>query len=142
MATKRAFRDHCHSMFNAHIAANGLAQDFKMTLGIGTMKPLLTGFVQKGLEALQTSCMRESIINSFRSDSPGGCLDIARDQEYVISARERREAARDEAFEPDESAETVDSDCDEDPTWNKEVIEDRLVLTLRIPKRVASNARK
>jgi len=141
MATKRAFRDHCHTMFNAHIASNGLAQDFKMTLGIGTMKPLLTGFVQRGLESLQTSTMRESIRNCFRADAPGGCLDIARDPEYLVLARERRQTATEELFVADESAEMADSDCDEDPTCNKEVIEERLVLTLRIPKGTTTNAR-
>ena len=99
------------------------------------MKPHLVSFVQCGLEALRTPDLRETIIGAFQANSPGGCLGTARENDYVRQARERRHLAGPVDLVPDEDAENGDSDVEGEPVHDKEVIDNRLVLRIRLPKR-------
>ena len=139
MAAKRAFREYCHRQFNAHIAAGESAHTFQMVLGIGTMKPHLVSFVQRGLDALRSQDLRGTIRRTFQADSPGARLAVARETNYINAARERRRVAMPiEPIEPvqdDNSQNVIDSDVESIPLYDKQVIEDRLVLRLRLTKR-------
>ena len=65
---RNGYRDHMEELFQAHLRGGQPAVLFAPKLTMGALKPFLTGFVQRGIEAIKTPEMRAAIRNAFASD--------------------------------------------------------------------------
>ena len=65
---RNGYRDHMEEMFQEHLRNGKDPTLFAPKLTMGALKPFLTGFVRRGIEALKTPEMRETIKNAFARD--------------------------------------------------------------------------
>ena len=75
--------------------------------------------------ALRIPDLRETIIRAFRANLPGGCWGVA---------RERRRVAAPVDLALDEDAENCDRGVEGEPVHDKDVLDNRLILRLRLRK--------
>jgi hypothetical protein len=84
-AVKGAFRDYLHAKLREHVQNGGTMENWKIKLTPGTMKNFITGFVLRGISALKTPGMKETIKESFELD---GCFGTIRSPERQLVAAE------------------------------------------------------
>ena len=65
---RNCHRDHMEELFQEHLRNGKDPTLFAPKLTMSALKPFLTGFVQRGIEALKTPEMREMIKNAFAKD--------------------------------------------------------------------------
>lgn len=65
---RNGYRDHMEELFQEHCRSGKDATLFAPKLTMGALKPFLTSFVQRGIEALKTPEMRATIKNAFAND--------------------------------------------------------------------------
>ena len=84
---RNGYRDHMDSLFQKHLSDGLDAAHFAPKLTMGAMKPFLTSFVQRGIEALKTPEMKQSIANAFAND---GLFTIIRSSEMQLAIQEEK----------------------------------------------------
>ena len=57
-ALRKGYRDHIDNLFRIHRESGAPATEFSPKLTMGALRPFLTGFVQRGIEALKTPEMK------------------------------------------------------------------------------------
>lgn len=65
---RNAYRDHMDGLLAKHRAEGGAANTFNPKLTMGALKPFLTSFVQRGVEAISTPAMQVTIATAFAND--------------------------------------------------------------------------
>lgn len=113
-AVRSAFRDHLDALFQTHLRAGRPPTDFAPKLTMGTLKPYLTSFVEKGILALKTPEMKASIRKSFESD---GFFTEMRSSEMQLMVQMEgaslvEEDPAIEGIEDEENVEELDADSD------------------------------
>lgn len=83
-ALRKGYRDHIDNLFNIHRESGAPATEFSPKLTMGALRPFLTGFVQRGIEALKTPEMKACIQKSFATD---GCFEIMRSDEMQLAVQ-------------------------------------------------------
>lgn len=78
---RNEYRDHMDQLFQAHLRNGQGATAFAPKLTMGALKPFLTSFVQRGIEALKTPQMRETIKTAFAND---GLFSVIRSPEMQL----------------------------------------------------------
>lgn len=81
---RNGYRDHMEELFQAHLRGGQPAVLFAPKLTMGALKPFLTGFVQRGIEAIKTPDMRAAIKNAFAND---GLFSYIRSPEMQLSVQ-------------------------------------------------------
>ena len=84
---RNGYRDHMDSLFQKHLSDGLDAAHFAPKLTMGAMKPFLTSFVQRGIEALKTPEMKQSIANAFAND---GFFTIIISSEMQLAIQEKK----------------------------------------------------
>ena len=84
---RNGYRDHMDSLFQKHLSDGLDAAHFAPKLTMGALKPFLTSFVQRGIEALKTPKMKQSIANAFAND---GLFTIIRSSEMPLAIQEEK----------------------------------------------------
>lgn len=116
-ALRKGYRDHIDNLFRIHRESGAPATEFSPKLTMGALRPYLTSFVQRGIEALKTPEMKTCIQNSFASD---GCFSIMRSDEMQLAAQfdttqfVDNSAAIEEGVENNENIENLDFVSDDD----------------------------
>ena len=77
-ALRKGYRDHIDNLFRIHRESGAPATELSPKLTMGALRPFLTGFVQRGIQALKTPEMKACIQKSFATD---GCFEIMRSDE-------------------------------------------------------------
>ena len=92
MKVKCAFRDYLHSLFELFAEQNPeIVDEWVPDLKISALKPHITSWVQKGVDAVRTPAMKEAIKKAFAIK--GGFTEIRRRALQMKAAAQRDEAA-------------------------------------------------
>ena len=125
-AVRGAFRDHLDTLFQTHLAAGRPPTDFAPKLTVGTLKPYLTGLVEKGILALKTPEMKACIRKSFASD--GFFTEMRSSEMQLMVQMEVATLAEEdpdiEGIENDEIVEELDAESDVDAYVEVDVDDD------------------